>query len=302
MSRMPQALVFLFLALVSTYQADLIGGEYCPRCVRIEAERAKEQAENPQPIRYYDEWLSLHQPANEGSIAKTDSPPATSSEGSGKLSGSTFRTATQGDKSSATPSEQRESPSQKREALRKEQTRLLSQSSLIEQTTLEHLLAVNVAAISPTEDFFEEDGADGAHPSTKVGQKMHKDKSKQSTYSTLYTIFKTRDFLETLDGSFTLLLPTNEALMQLPPGTLESLAKPENAEKLAQLVSNHVIPKKILRDDFQKYNGKEVKTLSGRNLTLKDDHGNLSIDNVHIYLMEASGYDGVIYLIDQVLQ
>lgn len=66
-------------------------------------------------------------------------------------------------------------------------------------------------------------------------------------YSTIYTIFKTKDFLETLDGSFTLFIPTNQALEQIPNDLLIDLTKPENQEKLAALVSNHVVGKKILR-------------------------------------------------------
>lgn len=122
-----------------------------------------------------------------------------------------------------------------------------------------------------------------------------------SAYSTIYTIFKTKNFLEALDNSFTLFIPTDEAILSLPPRSLFDLTRAENAEKLAALVSNHVVAKKILTKDFTAHNNAKVKAISGKNLTLSSREGKLYIDNVAVIRYEASGNDGIIYVIDKVL-
>ncbi len=125
--------------------------------------------------------------------------------------------------------------------------------------------------------------------------------SSMSVYSTIFTILNTRDFLDTLEGPFTIFIPTNAALAQLSPATLRELSLPENAENLSRLVANHVVKKQILRGDFEKFNNREIKSLSGRNLTLKSERNVLTIDGAHILRVEPAGEDGVIYVIDRVL-
>jgi uncharacterized surface protein with fasciclin (FAS1) repeats len=164
------------------------------------------------------------------------------------------------------------------------------------------------------EEFFEESDVPQPTPSDPAKQKSQQLKNGYSedknntpivnphpSYSSLLTILKTKHFLETLDGSFTLLVPSNEALRSLPAGTLVELTRPENQEKLAALVSNHVIARKILRKDFETYRNREIKAISGRNLTIQSENGNLTIDEAKILRIEPAGYDGVIYIIDRVL-
>ncbi|MEC9131772.1 MAG: fasciclin domain-containing protein, partial [Verrucomicrobiota bacterium] len=44
-----------------------------------------------------------------------------------------------------------------------------------------------------------------------------------------------------LKGPFTVLAPTDDAFSKLPEGTLEGLLQPENRQKLAILLKNHVL-------------------------------------------------------------
>ena len=57
----------------------------------------------------------------------------------------------------------------------------------------------------------------------------------QRAFSTLVAAVKAADLVEMLssEGPFTVFAPTDEAFEKLPKGTLESLLKPENKEKLA---------------------------------------------------------------------
>lgn len=45
----------------------------CPRCTKIESERAKEQAAHPQQLQYFDDYIKTHPNfQNEGTVALTD--------------------------------------------------------------------------------------------------------------------------------------------------------------------------------------------------------------------------------------
>ena len=44
------------------------------------------------------------------------------------------------------------------------------------------------------------------------------------------------------EGPFTVFAPTDEAFAKLPAGTVESLLKPENKEKLKSILLYHVVP------------------------------------------------------------
>src|SRR6185369_11066865 len=47
------------------------------------------------------------------------------------------------------------------------------------------------------------------------------------------------------EGPFTVFAPTDEAFAKLPAGTVESLLKPENKEKLKAILLYHVVPGKV---------------------------------------------------------
>ena len=58
------------------------------------------------------------------------------------------------------------------------------------------------------------------------------------------------DLVEVLEGPgpFTVLAPTDEAFAKLPAGTVESLLKPENKDKLRTILLYHVIPGRVYSD------------------------------------------------------
>lgn len=116
-------------------------------------------------------------------------------------------------------------------------------------------------------------------------------------HSTILDVLKTKQFMETLNGPFTLFIPTNNALRTLPPNMLTDLTKSTNEEMLASIVSNHLVPQKILRQDFNK----PFKTLAGKNLQITQHDNYLSVGNARILLAEPAGKNGVIYVIDRVL-
>ena len=70
-------------------------------------------------------------------------------------------------------------------------------------------------------------------------------------FKTLVAAVKAAGLVETLkgEGPFTVLAPTDEAFAKLPEGTVESLLKPENKDKLVAILKYHVIPAKAMAAD-----------------------------------------------------
>src|SRR5882762_7647486 len=62
-------------------------------------------------------------------------------------------------------------------------------------------------------------------------------------HTTLVAAVKAAGLVDTLQGSgpFTVFAPTNTAFAKLPAGTVESLVKPENKDKLVKILTCHVI-------------------------------------------------------------
>merc|ERR1712232_1370502 len=52
-------------------------------------------------------------------------------------------------------------------------------------------------------------------------------------------------------GPFTVFAPTNEAFAALPAGVLSKLMKPENKKELIDILTYHVLPKKVLSKDLK---------------------------------------------------
>ena len=61
--------------------------------------------------------------------------------------------------------------------------------------------------------------------------------------------------------------PTDEAFAKLPAGTLETLLKPENKEKLQRILTYHVVPGKVMASDVVKL--QSAKAVSGDTITVQ---------------------------------
>src|SRR5215218_6172015 len=72
-------------------------------------------------------------------------------------------------------------------------------------------------------------------------------------FKTLAAALKAAGLVETLKGSgpFTVFAPTDEAFAKLPAGTVETLLKPENKEKLTAVLTYHVVAGKAMSTDLK---------------------------------------------------
>ncbi|HRK23130.1 MAG TPA: fasciclin domain-containing protein [Fimbriimonadaceae bacterium] len=122
-------------------------------------------------------------------------------------------------------------------------------------------------------------------------------------FPTLVAAVKAAGLVDALkgDGPFTVFAPTEEAFKKLPKGTVESLLKPENKEKLVAILTYHVIPGKVMAADVLKLkNGSKVKTLQGQTITVKNKHG-VMVNNAKVVKTDIGATNGVIHVIDTVI-
>ncbi|WP_240531935.1 fasciclin domain-containing protein, partial [Salinivibrio sp. YCSC6] len=71
--------------------------------------------------------------------------------------------------------------------------------------------------------------------------------AKNDDFSTLVAAVKAAGLVDTLkgEGPFTVFAPTNAAFAKLPEGTVDMLLKPENKDKLVDILTYHVVPGKV---------------------------------------------------------
>lgn len=102
------------------------------------------------------------------------------------------------------------------------------------------------------------------------------------------------------EGPFTVFAPTDEAFAKLPAGTVESLLKPENKEKLKAILLYHVVPGSVTAKQVMKLNGRTVKTLEGASIKVSTTHG-VTVNDARVTKTDVQASNGVIHVIDTVL-
>ena len=123
-------------------------------------------------------------------------------------------------------------------------------------------------------------------------------------FKTLAAALGAADLVDTLKGPgpFTVFAPTDEAFAKLPKGTVESLLKPENKDKLKAILLIHVVPGSVMAADVVKL--KDAKTAGGSTVKISTDGGvkvgtAKGMSNVTKTDIKAS--NGVIHVIDAVI-
>ncbi len=121
------------------------------------------------------------------------------------------------------------------------------------------------------------------------------------SFKTLVAAVQAADLVETLKGKgpFTVFAPTDEAFAKLPQGTVESLLKPENKQKLVAILTYHVVPGKVLAKDVVKLT--EAKTVQGSAVKIAVNKGKVSVDGANVVNTDIETSNGVIHVIDAVI-
>lgn len=133
------------------------------------------------------------------------------------------------------------------------------------------------------------------------------------SFSTLVTAVKAADLVGALqgEGPFTVFAPTNDAFAKVDKNALNGLLQPENKSALANVLTYHVIPAKLMASDvvaaLKKGKGKvEVKALNGQVLTVMQKDGKIWLKDANnnyseITATDVNGSNGVIHVIDTVV-
>jgi len=120
------------------------------------------------------------------------------------------------------------------------------------------------------------------------------------SFNTLVAAVQAAGLVEVLqgDGPFTVFAPTDEAFSKLPTGTVESLLKPENKDKLVAILTYHVISGKVLAADVKTM---KAKTVNGQNVNLLVSDYGVKVNNAKVIKTDVMASNGVIHVIDTVI-
>lgn len=137
--------------------------------------------------------------------------------------------------------------------------------------------------------------------------------SQSKDHTTLVAAVKAAGLVDTLSGPgpFTVFAPTNAAFAALPAGTVDTLLKPENKEKLTQVLTYHVVPGKLdaaaLLAQIKAGGGSaKLTTVQGETLIAKTRGGKVTLtdskgNTAHVTTADVMQSNGVIHVVDKVL-
>lgn len=119
------------------------------------------------------------------------------------------------------------------------------------------------------------------------------------SFKTLTAALEATGLAEVLSqkGPFTVFAPTDEAFAALPKGTVEELLKPENKNKLVEILTYHVIPGKVTSSDLK---AGQVETVEGSPVTIELGKA-VKVNDATVIRSDIEASNGVIHVIDQVI-
>lgn len=124
---------------------------------------------------------------------------------------------------------------------------------------------------------------------------------KAKNFGTLVAALKATGLDKTLSGKgkFTVFAPTDEAFSKLPKGTVQTLLKPENKDRLAAILTYHVVSGQVPASAAIKVDS--ASTVLGQRLNVSSELGRLSINDSKVVATDIQCDNGIIHVIDSVL-
>lgn len=98
-------------------------------------------------------------------------------------------------------------------------------------------------------------------------------------------------------GPLTVFAPTNAAFEALPEGTVETLLKPENQGKLAEIITGHASPGTFAGDLLKKQT--KLYMATGHNVTVEVKEDGVYVHGAKI-LGSVDASNGVVHVIDKI--
>ncbi|MBK7889118.1 MAG: fasciclin domain-containing protein [Bacteroidetes bacterium] len=120
-------------------------------------------------------------------------------------------------------------------------------------------------------------------------------------HTTLVAAVQAAELVDVLSnaGPFTVFAPTNDAFNLLPAGTVDDLVKPENKEKLQDILQYHVAVAVYKPEMFR--DGQVIGMANSGNITISVKDGKTMVNGKATILASVNASNGIIHVIDQVL-
>jgi uncharacterized surface protein with fasciclin (FAS1) repeats len=167
------------------------------------------------------------------------------------------------------------------------------------------LWACNSAETTPSENANAETQTGGGQSNVKDDESA-KDVVKVAAgspdHTTLVAAVKKAGLVDALSnaGPFTVFAPVNAAFQNLPAGKVDDLMKPENKEKLVDILQYHVYVGSLKTDLMQ--DGQTLNQVNGGNITVsKGADGKIKLNNSANIIASVPASNGIIHVIDAVL-
>jgi len=125
--------------------------------------------------------------------------------------------------------------------------------------------------------------------------------AKAGKFNTLIAAAKAAGLAGTLSGKgpFTVFAPTDAAFAKLGKDTIAELLKPENKQKLAGILTYHVVAGKV---PASKVVGmKSAKTVQGSELPIVVKDGKVTVAGANVVATDVMASNGIIHIIDAVV-
>ena len=125
--------------------------------------------------------------------------------------------------------------------------------------------------------------------------------SKDKSLAVFSDAFAKSGLAETLNstGPYTVFIPSNKAFEALPDYVFKDLMKPENKDRLVEIINNHMVAGKLDTTSLQ--DGSKIKTLSSEQLEVSAQNKNVMINDATVKKENILCSNGVIHVIDKVL-
>jgi len=119
-------------------------------------------------------------------------------------------------------------------------------------------------------------------------------------HSTLVAALKAADLVTSMSnaGPFTVFAPTNAAFDKLPAGTVETLLKPENKGKLADILYHHVMTSALDVDFFT--DGQSITMFDGKPAKITKKGGAMYLDDAKV-VASIRASNGIVHVVDAVV-
>ena len=120
-------------------------------------------------------------------------------------------------------------------------------------------------------------------------------------FKTLAAALTAAGLVDTLkgEGPFTVFAPTDAAFAALPAGTVDNLLKPENKQKLTEILTYHVVAGKVMAADVAGID--EAKSVNGKMIDIEVEGSAVKVNDATVTTADIAASNGVIHVIDKVI-